>query len=304
MTSQAITPNSPRAWLLACRTKTLPAAAAPVLVGSALAFHQDGFRAWPGLACLVGAFLLQIASNFANDVFDFEKGADTEERLGPQRAVQSGLVSARGMKSGLGIVIALSLLVGTYLVWTSGLAIVVIGLASILAAVAYTGGPYPLGYHGLGDVFVMLFFGFVAVCGTAYVHLGFVPTSAWLGALGVGSVVTNILVVNNLRDRHTDVHAGKRTLAVRLGRRGAVVQYVGLYVISYLVPLCLWLGGHTGPHPLAAWLTIPVAVRCVNAIRSTEGTELNRWLAQSAKLVFLYGFTLSLGIVASALSYR
>lgn len=303
MTETEPSPNSINAWVLAARPKTLPAAASPVLVGTAISVHEGSFRTLPFLACLLGAFLLQIASNFANDVFDFEKGADTDERLGPQRAVQSGLVSVSGMKMGLAIVIALSVAVGTYLISVAGLTILWIGLASIAAAIAYTGGPFPLGYHGLGDVFVMLFFGFIAVCGTCFVQLGHIPTSAWLASAGVGAVVTNILVINNLRDRHTDIKAGKRTLAVRLGRTGAEIEFVALYLLAYCVPVVLWASGQMGPHALCVLITVPIAVRIVTAIRKTEGSALNTWLAASAKLVFLYGFTLSAGITWSAWSH-
>src|SRR6187551_3259317 len=195
------------AWWIACRPKTLSAAAVPVAVGSAVAHKLGGFVWQPALAALVGALLLQIGSNFANDVFDFEKGADTQERLGPLRAVQAGLVSPRAMRRGIWVVFGLALLVGSYLTYLSGPAIIIIGLASIASAVLYTAGPYPLGYHGLGDLFVMIFFGFVAVCGTVFVQLGTVPVLAIWAAVPVGSLATAILVVNNVRDRDTDVRA-------------------------------------------------------------------------------------------------
>ena len=305
MTTATMTPPTPgslQAWVLACRPATLTAAAAPVLVGTAVAAHEGSVRPLPALATFVGAGLLQIASNFANDVFDYEKGADTEERLGPTRAVQAGLVSPGGMKRGLLLVIALALLVGVYLTVASGPVIIAIGIASILSAVAYTGGPYPLGYHGLGDLFVMIFFGFVAVCGTTFVHLAAVPPLAALGAFGVGAVTTNILVVNNLRDRHTDKEAGKRTLAVRLGRTGAVTEYVALYVAAYLVPAVSWALGWTGPWPFLCWLTLPLAVKNTRAIIAHEGKALNADLVRTAKLVFFYGATLAFGIFAHTMN--
>lgn len=240
--------------------------------------------------------LLQIGSNFANDVFDFEKGTDTEERLGPPRAVQSGLVSAAEMRWAMGLVFGLAVLVGAYLTSVSGPVIVLIGLLSIAAAIAYTGGPFPLGYHGLGDVFVMLFFGFVAVCGTTFIHLGEVTEIALFSSLVPGSLATNILVVNNLRDRFTDVLTGKRTLAVRFGRRAAEGQYVGLYLVAYSVPLILLVGQLAGPWILLPWLTLPLALRNVRGLRQKEGRDLNPVLVQTAKLVVVFCLMMAPGL--------
>lgn len=292
--------GSPRAWLMAARPATLTAALAPVAVGTACAWHAGGFRAGPALAALLGAALLQIGSNFANDVFDFEKGADTGERLGPTRAVQAGLLTPREMRFGMGVVFVLATLVGIYLTSVAGPAIVVLGTAAILSAIAYTGGPYPLGYHGLGDVFVLLFFGFAAVCGTAYVQALEVPLLAWAAAVPVGALATNILVVNNLRDRETDAVAGKRTLAVRWGRRGALAEYVGLMVAAYLVPVGLVAVGSTGPGVLLPWVTAPFAVRLVRAVSVDTGRALNASLVGTAKLVFLFGVSFALGIAFDA----
>lgn len=247
-------PGSLRAWLLACRPATLSASSVPVLVGSACAYLAGSFRLGPALAALVGAGLLQIGSNFANDVFDFEKGADTEERVGPTRAVQAGLITPRAMKRGMLGVFGLAVLVGAYLTSVAGPVVVVIGVSSIIAAIAYTGGPYPLGYNGLGDVFVMLFFGFVAVLGTLYVQHGKLTLLGWLTSIPVGSLATAILVVNNVRDCETDARVGKRTLAVRWGKRAGVAEYVVLCAVSYAVPpmLCAGLG-------LKLWVLLPLA---------------------------------------------
>lgn len=291
-----VRPGSARAWLLASRPATLTAAVAPVLVGTAVAHHEGQVQALPLAATLFGASALQIASNFANDVFDHEKGADTEERLGPTRAVQAGLLTARQMKKGLGVALAFALAVGVYLAVHAGWPIVVIGLLSMASAVAYTGGPYPLGYHGLGDVFVMIFFGFVAVCGTTFVQLGTVPTLALIAALPLGCVTTNILVVNNLRDRETDARAGKRTLAVRWGRRGAEIEFVGLYALAYLSPLWLLFMRGFGPWILLPWVTLQVAIKNVRGILRVEGRALNTHLVRSAKLVFFFGATFALGL--------
>lgn len=290
------TPGSLAAWLLATRPATLSAAAAPVLVGTAVSAHYAPTRAPIFVATLLGAFLLQIASNFANDVFDYEKGADTHERLGPTRAVQAGLLSGPAMKRGLAVVIGCALLVGSYLVFHAGWPIVAIGIASIVCAVAYTAGPYPLGYHGLGDVFVMIFFGFVAVCGTSYAQLLRVPLLAYPAAFALGAVTTNILVVNNLRDRHTDRKVGKRTLAVRWGRRGATAQYALLYAGSYLAPLAMIAFGATGYWVLLSWLTAPLAYRNFQKLRTHEGAALNGVLVATARLVFLYGVSLAAGL--------
>ena len=300
--SQSLTqPGSPRAWLLACRPATLTAAAAPVLVGSAVAALFQPLAWGPFWASLLGAGFLQIGSNFANDVFDFEKGADTEERLGPTRAVQAGLVSPRGMKVGMGVVFGLALLLGVYLTGVAGPIVVAIGLASIAAAIAYTGGPYPLGYHGLGDVFVFLFFGLVAVTGTVFVQLGHVPVVAWIFAAALGAVATNILVVNNLRDRVGDQKAGKKTLAVRWGRAGAEAEYAVLYVLAYLSPLLAAAGGLAPASVALVLVTAPLAVKNFRLLRKLEGRDLNPVLVKSAALVFLYGLSLALGLLAPAL---
>lgn len=298
-------PGSARAWLLAARPATLTAALSPVLVGSAVAMTAGGgpgaLRIGPGVAALVGASLLQIASNFANDVFDYESGADTEHRLGPTRAVQAGLLSPAEMRRGLLVVVLLALLVGIYLTATVGPVIVAIGVASILAALAYTGGPYPLGYHGLGDVFVMLFFGFVAVSGTTYVHLGRVPGLALLASFAVGALATNILVVNNVRDRGTDILAGKRTLAVRFGRRFGELEYVGLYLGALLVPVLAVMSGLAPLPALLALLIAPLAWSNIQALRTSDGRALNPLLGKSARLVLVYSLLLSLGLAMGAL---
>lgn len=292
--------GSARAWLMAARPATLTAALAPVTVGTACALHVGAFRPGPALAALLGAALLQIGSNFANDVFDYEKGADTVERLGPTRAVQAGLLTPREMRLGMIVVFLLATLVGIYLTSVAGWAIVLLGLASIVSAIAYTGGPYPLGYHGLGDVFVLGFFGFAAVCGTAYVQALEVPALAWAAALPVGFLATNILVVNNLRDRETDELAGKRTLAVRWGRRGALGEYVLLTALAYLVPVALVSIGWVGPTVLLPWVTLPLAVRLVRAVATDSGRALNPSLVRTAKLVFSFGATFALGIALDA----
>lgn len=295
-----LTPGSFRAWVLACRPATLTAAAAPVLVGTAIAAYSGQLSPGAFAATIFGAFCLQIASNFANDVFDHEKGADTEERLGPTRAVQAGLVSPKAMKRGLALALGLALLTGIYLTSLAGWPIVAIGLASMVSAVAYTGGPYPLGYHGLGDVFVMTFFGFVAVGGTTFVQAGVVSPLALVGGAVMGALCTNILVVNNLRDRFTDAKAGKRTLAVRFGRAGALTEYWLLLVSAYLAPVALVLFGWTGPLGLLPLLSLPLGVKIGLGVVRSEGRELNVFLVLTAKLLFVFGLLWALGLFLDA----
>src|SRR5712692_4327255 len=227
-------------WYLAARPATLPAAVVPVLVGGALAISDRHFHPVVLLATLLGSLLIQIGTNFANDYFDFRKGADTVDRLGPTRVTQGGLVSPRQVLVATCITFGLALLVGLYLVSIGGWPILVIGLLCLLAGLTYTGGPWPFGYHGLGDLVCFIFFGVLAVLGTAYQHrLEITPLDDW-ASIPVGCLVTAILIVNNLRDIDTDRQTGKMTLAVRLGRRGTRLEYAASVTIAYLV--VLWLG--------------------------------------------------------------
>ena len=283
-----VRPGSARAWILAARPATLTAAFVPVAVGTAVAWAEGGVRWGAALAALVGAFLLQIGTNFANDLFDHEKGADTEERVGPVRAAQAGLLTTAQLRRGTVLAFVAATLVGLYLAWVAGPLVVVLGLLAIASGIAYTGGPYPLGYHGLGDVFVMLFFGFVAVAGTAFVQLGSIPPLAWWASIPVGSLATAILVVNNVRDRETDVRAGKRTLAVRFGRRAGVAEYMLLLIAAYLVPAALaWRCAD--PWQLLPWLTLPWALVLTRQLLRLEGGALNATLAGTARLLLVHG---------------
>lgn len=269
----------------------------PVVVGSACAFELNGFRLGPALAALGGALLLQVGANFANDVYDYEKGADTAERLGPTRAVQAGLISPTAMKRGMFVVFGLALLLGIYLTAVAGPVILAIGIVSILSAIAYTGGPYPLGYNGLGDLFVFVFFGLVAVPGTVFVQLGQVPTLAVWCALPVGALATAILVVNNLRDHEQDERVGKRTLAVRWGPRAVIYEYGFLLALSYAVPLFLATSSAGGRFVLLPLLTLPLGRKLMRAVATEQGRELNARLAGTAKLLLLFGLLFALGIV-------
>lgn len=289
------------AWIAAIRPKTLPAAASPVLVGSAVAFQARGFAVGPALAALVGALLIQVGSNLANDVYDFEQGADSDDRLGPLRVTQAGLLSGDDVKRGMRVVFGAAIVVGLYLAAVAGWPVIVIGLLSIAAAVGYTGGPYPLAYKGLGDLFVLLFFGFVAVCGTAYVQMGSVPTAAWPAGLIVGCMATAILVVNNVRDHETDRVAGKRTLPVVLGRHFGVLEYAALMLVAYVTTYAMVWVDLVSPWALASFSTLPIAVVLFLHVRKHRGPILNTTLAQTAKLLFVFSALFSAGVVIGAL---
>lgn len=289
-------PGSAAAFLLASRPATLSAAAVPVLVGSACASAAGGFALGPALAALLGACALQVGANFANDVFDYEKGADNEERLGPVRAAQAGLLTPRELRAAMAAAFGIATLAGLYLTWVAGPVIVAIGVASIASAIAYTGGPFPLGYNGLGDLFVMVFFGFVAVSGTAFVQVGSVPPLAVFAAVPVGALATAILVVNNLRDAEGDAKVGKRTLAVRFGVGAVKAEYALLVAAAYAVPLGLFLFGVAGPAVLLPWLSAPLVPALVRSVRCDGGRALNATLVGTARLLFVHGALFAAGL--------
>ncbi|MGI4791005.1 MAG: 1,4-dihydroxy-2-naphthoate polyprenyltransferase [Janthinobacterium lividum] len=295
------TTNSSRVgvWVLAIRPKTLPAAAAPVLVGAGAAAAAHRFSIGPIIAAFLGALLFQIGANLANDVFDHRRGADTAERLGPTRVTQAGLLTPGAVLAGMWLVFALSIPVGLYLAHTGGWPVVAIGLTAIVAAIAYTGGPFPLGYNGLGEVFVFLFFGLAAVCGTCFVSAGYVTEAAWLAALPIGFLAMAILVVNNLRDLNTDRAAGKRTLAVRFGRQGTITEYSTLLALAYIVPVVMFAVHASRPWVLLTWLSLPLAAVSLKNVRTLEGRPLNQVLANTARLELVYGVLLAVGLVLS-----
>ncbi len=292
-------PGSPGAWralIWASRPRTLPASTAPVLVGSAAAFAEGGFRPGPAVAALVGAVMLQVGANLTNDAVDFERGADTPARLGPLRVTLAGWLPARRVKLAAAAAFAAACLCGVYLAMVAGWPVLVLGLVSILAAVAYTGGPFPLAHNGLGDPFVMLFFGFVAVCGTAFVQLGRVPTLAWALSAPVGALITAILVVNNVRDRPTDAKAGRRTIPVVFGRRAGVAEYAALLAIAALAPIVLAIARAASPWVLLPLCVMPWGAFLCRTLAITEGPPLNRTLARTALLALAYSALLALGI--------
>ena len=285
-------------WLLAARPKTLPAAVGPVLVGTAAAFADGHFALWPMLAALAGALLLQIGSNFANDYFDFFKGADTHERMGPTRVTAGGLLSPAEVRWGMVVVFGLAALVGLYLITVGGWPILALGASAIVAALLYSGGPLPYGYYGLGEFFVFLFFGVAAVAGTYYVQALTVTAQVWLASVPVGALITGVLVVNNVRDRATDAQANKRTLAVLLGDQGARVEYVALLVVAYAAAIVLALDSLWLLLPFAS---LPLALRLLRDVRTQRGRALNQTLAGTARLSLIFSILLSLGFVLASL---
>ncbi|HEU4745920.1 MAG TPA: 1,4-dihydroxy-2-naphthoate polyprenyltransferase [Anaerolineales bacterium] len=285
------------AWVLAIRPRTLPAAAAGVVMGSALAWQDGFFRLDAALACLLTALLLQIGSNLANDVFDFERGTDTPERLGPVRVTQAGLLTPSQVKVGMAVVFGLAALLGLYLAWLGGWPIIIIGLAAILSAIAYTGGPFPLGYYGLGDLFVFIFFGLASVAGTYYVQAGFVSSAAWWMTIPPGLIITAILVVNNLRDLENDRKAGKRTLAVILGEQATKTQYLICMIAAYLVlPLAAWMGIIPWSS-LLAWFSLPLALRATRLVFTQRGRPLNAALAGTGQTALLLSTLFWIGLL-------
>lgn len=290
-------PGPLKVWLLAIRPKTLPAAAASVIVGTALAFYNGVFSAGPALAALAIALLLQIGSNLANDVYDDERGADTADRLGPLRVTQSGLLSRKQVKAGMKTVLFTALGIGFYLTWVRGPMVLVIGVAAIVAAVAYTGGPWPLGYHGLGEVFVFLFFGVTAVVGTYWVQSGTTTPAAWLMSVPVGLLITAIIVVNNLRDVEQDRVAGKRTVAVRVGVRYTRVEYALCVAGAYA---CVIAGVAFRLLPSLALLSLisaPMGFVTWRIVATQAGTPLNRALALTGQTALLFSIFFALGMV-------
>jgi 1,4-dihydroxy-2-naphthoate polyprenyltransferase len=289
--------NRARAWLLAARPKTLSAAAAPVFVGAGLAASQGVFARGPATAALVGALLIQVGTNFANDYYDFIRGGDTKERVGPVRVTQAGLIPPCQVWWGMVLALSAAFGVGIYLVVVGGWPIVVIGLASLVCAVAYTGGPYPLAYHGLGDVFVFVFFGLIAVGGTYWVQALEWPAGALLAGAGMGALTTAILVANNLRDLDADRSAGKRTLAVRLGRRATRVEYSVLLLSGFTVPL---LGTMLMGWPNWSLMALLAAVPALGPLHvvwtATDPRALIPALGGTARVVAIYGVLLGLGL--------
>jgi 1,4-dihydroxy-2-naphthoate octaprenyltransferase len=289
-----------RIWIMAARPRTLPAAIAPVLVGTAAAVYWAGElpRAGAFVAALLGSVFIQIGTNLANDYSDAKRGADTADRLGPVRVTSSGLVTPRRVLNATWIAFAVAVACGIYLATVAGIVILLVGAISIAAGVLYTGGPRPYGYAGLGEVFVFLFFGLVAVNGSYYVQLEDLRALPVLLSIPIGLLSAAILVVNNVRDIDTDRRAGKRTLAVRIGRRRSRDLYVAMIALSYaLLPPALWLGDGSA-WGLLGLLSLPLALAPVRAVRErTDGPALNGALAATGALLGGYALLVSIGLL-------
>jgi 1,4-dihydroxy-2-naphthoate polyprenyltransferase len=290
-----------RIWLMAARPRTLPATVAPVLVGTALAATERGDVRWLAFAAaLLGALFIQVGTNLSNDYSDARRGADTEDRLGPVRVTAGGLVPPRQVLIATYITFGLAVLCGVYLIAVAGWALLLIGAASILAGVLYTGGPRPYGYEGLGELFVFLFFGVVAVAGSYYVQTDTLEWQAFVLAVPVGLLASGILVVNNVRDLETDRRAGKRTLAVRLGRGRARNLFAAMVYLAYLTVPLPWVAGSLSPWLWLPWLTLPLAAAVVRLVRQhTDGPSLNQALARTGQLELAFCVLLAAGLLLS-----
>ena len=285
-------------WVDASRPKTLVAAFIPVLVGASIAWFDGKFEAIHSFVALLCAILIQVGTNFANDYFDFIHGADTDERIGFKRATASGLVAPKIMLKATILFMVLAFLFGLYLVWIGGWSILVIGLLSLLFGILYTAGPYPLGYNGLGDIFVFVFFGVVAVMGTYYVNTLEWSIQSFWASLAVGSLCTNILVINNLRDVEQDALAGKRTLGVLLGDRALKWEFTLMLIIAFTVPLVFFFYFDHNISVFLPMISAPLA--CLHAKKvwtETHKPNLNKVLEHTAQFMALFGFLFSIGII-------
>lgn len=292
--------NKFKIWVDAARPKTLAAAFTPVIIGAGLAWNDSLFSMSATTVALICAFLIQIGTNFANDYFDFVKGADTDERVGFVRATAAGLISPKTMLNATILTMTLAFLFGLYLVYIGGIVVLIIGILSLLFGILYTGGPYPLGYNGLGDVFVFIFFGIVAVMGTYYVNaLEWSEASFW-ASLAVGALCTNILVINNLRDVVQDAKAGKRTLGVLFGDKALKVEYTLMMLLAFAIPPHFFVQLNYGVSILLPFLILPLGIIHTRKVWiETDKKNLNRVLEQTAQFMALFGILFTIGIVLS-----
>lgn len=285
------------AWVLATRPRTLPAALVPVLVGSSIAIHDEMFKPLAAIVALLCAILIQIGTNFVNDLYDFLHGTDKKDRIGPKRVVTSGLISIPEMKLGIIFVFGLSFVLGMYLVHIAGWEILMLGVISILAGIAYTAGPFPLAYNGLGDIASFLFFGLIGTVGTYYVQANEISPFAFWSSIPVGALITNILVVNNYRDREEDQSNGKNTLAVLLGEKFARLQYVFFMIVSYAILFVVYFTYKRSVWVFLPLISLPLSVKLIKMIFTLRGRELNKTLELTAKLSALYGLLFAAGIL-------
>jgi 1,4-dihydroxy-2-naphthoate octaprenyltransferase len=284
-------------WLLASRPKTLLAAVVPVMVGSALAISMKRFFLPYSIVALLCSILIQIGTNFTNDLYDYLKGSDTVKRKGPRRVLAAGLISVKEMKLAIILVFGLTFLLGLYLVYSVGLLILWVGIFAILAGIIYTAGPFPLAYNGLGDVFVFIFFGIIGTMGTFYIHTQEISLLAVVVSIPAGALITNILVVNNYRDIEEDREANKKTLAVLMGRVFSRWQFILLVTLAYLTTILLHIYFNYSIWILLPLSTIPIAVILIKMFYTLNGEELNKTLELSAKFAGLFGLLFSIGLI-------
>lgn len=284
-------------WIAAARPKTLVAGFIPVLVGSAWAYQRQGFQLWIFVAALLGCIAIQIGTNYVNDASDFEKGADTEERLGPPRMAASGKLTPRALYLAAGFSFFIAFLFGLYLIFNVGLPILAIGVFSIFFAIIYTAGPFPLAYLGLGDLFVLIFFGFVAVLGTVYSHLHIIDLESFFISLAIGLQGVSLIAVNNLRDIPTDRKVGKKTFSVRIGDRASRYYYSFLLFIPYI----FWFPVAQSIHSWIAYLPIlslPLAIANTrNCFAIKDRKQFNALLGKTAALQCAFGILAALSMV-------
>jgi len=285
-------------WITAARPKTLSAGVIPVVVASALALHDSKFIFFVFTSALLGATAIQIATNYINDASDFLRGADTEERLGPPRMAQSGVLSVRALFTGAAVFFLFAILFGIHLIFVAGIPLLFIGVFSIISAIAYTAGPYPLAYYGFGDLFVLIFFGFISVCGTYYAHTLSLGLEPFFCALMVGLFGVSLIIVNNARDIPTDIKANKKTLAVRLGLATTKNYYSTVVVLPYLILLLFYFLFSWSPLILTPLVSLPMAVKNIYRMRQARGSDqYNSLLGDSAKLQVLFGILLSSALI-------
>ncbi len=284
-------------WFIASRPKTLLAAIVPVMVGSALAISMKKFFLSYSLVALLCSVLIQIGTNFTNDLYDYLKGSDTIKRKGPRRVLATGLISVNEMKVAVILVFGLTFLLGLYLVFSVGILILWVGIFSIFAGIIYTAGPFPLAYNGLGDLFVFIFFGIIGTMGTFYLHTQEISSVAFIVSLPVGCLITNILIVNNFRDVDEDRNSNKKTLAVILGKEFTRWQYILLIMISYFTSIVLYYRFNFSLWIFLPIATIPISLILIKMLFTLKDEELNRTLELSAKFAGLYGLLLSIGLI-------
>ncbi len=290
-------PSKLQIWILAARPKTLFAAFVPVIVGASLALGENEFNLLVSFLALICSLLIQIGANFSNDLQDFLKGSDTENRIGPTRALSASWVSVKQMERAIILVNLITFLIGLYLIYVGGIIILFIGVFCIIAELAYTSGPYPLGYHGLGDLFTFICFGIAGTVGTYILNTHHYSNVALIASIPVGALITNILVVNNFRDYEEDKNSGKNTLAVKLGKTFSIYEYIFLLIASFLIPLIMYINYDFSEWVFLPYLSLPIAYKITLMLLKLQGKELNKALALTSQFSAIFGVLFSLGFI-------